>query len=674
MFSLIKINKEMQVKKSKIRHNRSGSMQIPESSSETLQELYTNEYNDFFPNILKYSKEEFLELVFERIIIEAKRKYNGFLPVSLTKPKVDSFICENFYLRDIKTSKFIYNSILKKIQKNPKANLFNGKIISHCCDSDSERIVHTCGEKFYYYIFQRSNASTGQLIKELYLLCPDCNEIYNENFVKCFCEECEVDFYTKVLTDKDEEDFPFATWKKYHCNVIINEKMKCIQCQNYLYYDKLNDKLICRKCRIEYNPQSILWTCIICRKEFTSEAKVYNPLEFKNMKMSVKEALQAKIKARPESLSCGCEFNSKTKFFHKLKCSGELFIGEMNKQKILVCSKCHAINYYDTFQWTCPICEEKEPLHSPKKHNAINSRNIKINYDPKHINCRSQEKKNVVKKLIKEIDNSPKGLSTAKKYSFIIPNRDPEKLQKRGCNRAVECRSPLRMLKMNLAKKFSDEEFHHNVRNISNAFAIVHDENSSPNLKERDPSQREPIQKEKNYLSKNNEKSFSTGNNTTYSSVDENQSKIDKLCPLTKEDFEKALANFKARTDFSVDNYLPKKQIGEGTFGKVKVARHMLTNEEVAIKILEKSWSYNNEINHAHSKAISDMEKIMPAEDFFRCHRSYIVNLDKIEYENGFIKKAIRKGYYNGIDGILMERKKTFQKKSLFTNLQFHKV
>ncbi len=31
-----------------------------------------------------------------------------------------------------------------------------------------------------------------------------------------------------------------------------------------------------------------------------------------------------------------------------------------------------------------------------------------------------------------------------------------------------------------------------------------------------------------------------------------------------------------------------------------------------------------------HEK-ISDMEKIMPADDFFRCHRSYIVNLDKIE-------------------------------------------
>ena len=30
----------------------------------------------------------------------------------------------------------------------------------------------------------------------------------------------------------------------------------------------------------------------------------------------------------------------------------------------------------------------------------------------------------------------------------------------------------------------------------------------------------------------------------------------------------------------------------------------------------------------------------------------------KVYEKNGFIKKAIRKGYYNGIDGLLMERKR----------------
>ena len=36
-------------------------------------------------------------------------------------------------------------------------------------------------------------------------------------------------------------------------------------------------------------------------------------------------------------------------------------------------------------------------------------------------------------------------------------------------------------------------------------------------------------------------------------------------------------------------NYQFIKTIGEGTFGKVKLSKHLLTNEFVAIKILEKS-------------------------------------------------------------------------------------
>ncbi len=38
-----------------------------------------------------------------------------------------------------------------------------------------------------------------------------------------------------------------------------------------------------------------------------------------------------------------------------------------------------------------------------------------------------------------------------------------------------------------------------------------------------------------------------------------------------------------------LNNYILLKTIGKGTFGKVKLAKHILTNEEVAIKILEKS-------------------------------------------------------------------------------------
>ena len=37
-----------------------------------------------------------------------------------------------------------------------------------------------------------------------------------------------------------------------------------------------------------------------------------------------------------------------------------------------------------------------------------------------------------------------------------------------------------------------------------------------------------------------------------------------------------------------VGNYKIEKTIGQGTFGKVKLAVHLLTGEKVAVKILEK--------------------------------------------------------------------------------------
>jgi len=37
-----------------------------------------------------------------------------------------------------------------------------------------------------------------------------------------------------------------------------------------------------------------------------------------------------------------------------------------------------------------------------------------------------------------------------------------------------------------------------------------------------------------------------------------------------------------------IGNYKIEKTIGQGTFGKVKLAVHLLTGEKVAIKILEK--------------------------------------------------------------------------------------
>lgn len=50
----------------------------------------------------------------------------------------------------------------------------------------------------------------------------------------------------------------------------------------------------------------------------------------------------------------------------------------------------------------------------------------------------------------------------------------------------------------------------------------------------------------------------------------------------------------------SIGHYLFGKTLGEGTFGKVKVATHILTGEKVAIKILEKSKIFD----------VSDVERV----------------------------------------------------------------
>ena len=60
----------------------------------------------------------------------------------------------------------------------------------------------------------------------------------------------------------------------------------------------------------------------------------------------------------------------------------------------------------------------------------------------------------------------------------------------------------------------------------------------------------------------------------------------------------------------SLKNYNFIKTIGEGTFGKVKLALHKLTNEEVAIKILEKAKIKNNKDLERIEKEIKYMKKL----------------------------------------------------------------
>jgi ribosomal protein L37AE/L43A len=114
-----------------------------------------------------------------------------------------------------------------------------------------------------------------------------------------------------------------------------------------------------KKCNFTVKPMHILWTCSSCGKEFKSNAIPYNPLEVILIKKVIRHTLLLKHRAHPYKIQC-CDLNVYfTDFYHKKICRGTLFEGELNDKMIIVCDKCHAINFHERFIWTCPKCGKK---------------------------------------------------------------------------------------------------------------------------------------------------------------------------------------------------------------------------------------------------------------------------------------------------------------------------
>ena len=75
-------------------------------------------------------------------------------------------------------------------------------------------------------------------------------------------------------------------------------------------------------------------------------------------------------------------------------------------------------------------------------------------------------------------------------------------------------------------------------------------------------------------------------------SVDEDESFPDHADEVHKEKMKLSTRQSREKQRFSktsnIGNYQLSNSVGEGTFGKVKLGKHFLTGEKVAIKILEK--------------------------------------------------------------------------------------
>lgn len=331
----------------KINHSGTKNLQMSRKTNlpltveeDELLNLAISEYKDLFPRIMQIPQSSFIPTLERFIFISISKNIN--FP-SGTIAKILKIVDANYYGPDYRK----INKIIQSIENVELLKKFNGKnYIPHC--NASSKPIHQCGELMY-------------LVSNNWLLCLKCKMIYELNCVMFFCSHCEMNYFTSIEDDLQLKYRP-ATWVKYHCNSGINDTMKCSKCQDVLCINVMNKKVACLQCKYEVDQMSIQHKCCVCHSDFVSEAKIFNPLEFKALKIAVKQTIFDAIPAHPTYLPC-CDLTSdemdKYKFYHKKECNGLLYEGVFNNKKVVVCVKCHLINYADIHFWYCPICKER---------------------------------------------------------------------------------------------------------------------------------------------------------------------------------------------------------------------------------------------------------------------------------------------------------------------------
>ena len=374
-----------------------------------LQQILDFIYSENFQDILLVEKTKFIKNIENKLIDILKRQNQNFK----SNNEIQNALIEKEKIKLIsryeKDYLLLKNELIKyeKYQKNIQ---YLTRFRKHCIDLN-QIPLHKCSEdKFgkFIEVFEenkRKYLHKKAKQKTLFVICRECHKCFFANFIKIFCNCCKMEYFSSKLEENDNENILPATWKEYHCTpIIVNETMKCIKCENVLYINLYNKKLVClnTKCNFVSDSKNIIWKCKICQNEFTSSAKIFNPLDNKFLQNTVFNCLLYKEISLPQKLYCCCLIKPNTKYTHNKKCDGELYKALLNKKPIVVCSKCHAVNYYEKFIWTCPICnikffyngkKYKKEILKVRNNKILNSlenyQNININSTPAHRNLSS---------------------------------------------------------------------------------------------------------------------------------------------------------------------------------------------------------------------------------------------------------------------------------------------
>ena len=384
-----------------------------------LYEMYKIEFRDFCENILLENKNDLLSSFFHKMNLIIKYTYNKDYLINKNLLFSLSKKCEGFFISEIYTpmynicssslNKYLILKLLKeKNNSNNNETIFQylTNFLPHCINSKNP--LHICGNKFV----QISNNNSK------YVICLFCKKCYFGDSIYMLCSYCNKNYFSKIINNSsiNEEIIYPATWEKYHCNIIKNEQMKCNKCREKLWLKK--NKLFCKKCNNETDPLDIIWTCSLCQKNFKSNAKIYNPLEYKKIKLKIRDAMIYKRIAKPKMMPCKCikeEEIDKTDFYHNIKegCYGVMYYTQLGDKQFLVCSTCLTIYPINEFIWCCPICKFNFILNTVKIYDNNKMESIiNINY---YLETENKNKINLKKN--KEINEN--GFKEKKKLKYL---------------------------------------------------------------------------------------------------------------------------------------------------------------------------------------------------------------------------------------------------------------
>ena len=414
---------------------------------QNLEKLFQYIFLNIFPNILNLPRIDFMNSLMTSVKSILEEHYSD-----------EIYSDEKFFSLFLSVNKIFetkykdYNQILSSTWDKYQQEKFDNNIyftdFQKHCGKTQEHAIHLCNknETGKYLIVHLKND-----IK--FIICENCRKSYYANLFINYCINCECNYYSGLISKKENSSIQLATYLKPHCESIANDKISCLRCKNPLYYNIKDNMVEClnQKCKYKIKPNLGNWKCNTCSNYFKSDIKIYNSFDLLFIKRICGIALLIKQRAHPGILPCCQNLEEKNLiFYHKKDCKGIVYFWILNQKIIVICEKCKAINYFSRFIWTCPKCglhfrakkEEiedkikKNLLHNLKKKFNIhillgdefllNNSDSNINYDT----LINEEHKIVRKKSFRELLNQKRKESSKEKSSLKEKEEDAHKQRK----------------------------------------------------------------------------------------------------------------------------------------------------------------------------------------------------------------------------------------------------